>query len=837
MSREYTRLVGLLSRLRWAIPMVVSLVSAGYILLEQVVLQGHALSTPHVVRTLLLFGIIGPVLSWLALTWGMKAALAEAEARQELAFRNRELAALNAIVEAASQSLDLEGILQTALERMVKLIGLEAAEMWLVEGERLILKAHYGVSSDFVTREMAVQFGHCLCGTCAQTGEVCAIDSLAAEISLVNSPCAREGFQSTFSVPMKTDGRVVGVIHVASRQRSAFAPRDQQILTAIARQIATIIKDAQLYEKASRRAMHLETAGLVGQRVTALLDLNSLLAEVVTLIREKFGYYQAHILLVDEEVRELVLKEASGPGAELIRARGLRLKIGQEGITGWVAHTGQALLCNDVSQEPRYHEEELLPETRAELAVPLCVKEQVIGVLDVQSDRYGTFDEEDVTALQILGNQVAAAIENARLFQETKHRYEAMIALHETSLDMISQLDTTELLEALLSRGTHLLGAQAGSLWRYDATEELIYNVANYNTCQDWMDVIVPLGKGLTGRVILTGEPLIVNDYKNWPGRSEAFASTTQTRLVGVPLKWRDQTIGGIVIVSDAQARPFDQNDAWLLSLFADLATIAIKNTELHMKVKEFSQELERRVEERTRELTRAKEDIIAKAEQLRSLLAKTIRIQEEERARIARDMHDGVIQLITAARYELQAVKVAVGSGSAAATQEKLNAVREVLEEIEKEIRHVIYDLHPPILDAVGLVPVLQNHASNFQVVSGINCDVQVQGDPYRLPSPAEVAVFRMVEEALHNVGAHARARTASVILDYRPAMFCVTVQDDGHGFDYQRWTESHDDKHLGLLGMQERVETLGGEMEVWSEPGRGTRVMCRLPLQRNIS
>src|SRR5574341_1460119 len=431
----------LVFHLRWITPLTIALIGVGYILFEHVVLMGYPLTSAHVIRTMLVIGLVGPALAWLILNWAANTAKAEAEAQRELAFRNRELTTLNAIGEAASQSLDVEKILQTAQEKMIELIGLQAVEMRLVEGGRLILKSHHGVSSDFVSKERAVQLGYCLCGQCALTGQTLARDELALEPSLASSACVMEGFQSTLSIPMKAKGRVVGVVHVASRNKRAFSPIDRQILTAISDRVALAVENARLYEEAQRRAMQLETASLIGQRMTALLDLDSLLAEVVRLIRVRFGYYHTHILLVDEEARELVLKEASGPSAESIKARGLRLKVGEQGITGWVAYTGQTLMCNDVSREPRYYPAELVQETKAELAVPLRVGRRVLGVLDVQSNRRDAFDKEDATVLQILGNQIGIAIENARLFQETQRRYDAMAALHETSLDIISQLD------------------------------------------------------------------------------------------------------------------------------------------------------------------------------------------------------------------------------------------------------------------------------------------------------------------------------------------------------------------------------------------------------------
>ena len=811
--------------------MIFGLLGISYVLIEQVRLHGHPLTTPLVLVGVLFWGLVGPAMAWLTLTWVVKAR----EAQQELALRNRELAALNAIGEAASRSLDLDKILGTALEEMVDLIGSQAGQIRLVEGCKLTLKSHHSVSPDSVLCESPIQVGHCLCGMCAKSGRTLSIDDVATDPSLADSACCKEGFLSIASIPLKIGDRVIGITHVASRQRHAFSPRDLQTLITVGDRVATSARKAWLYVEAQRRAVYMENASLIGQRITSLLDFDSLMAEVTRLIQKKFNYCHCHILLADEATEELVLRAASGLSAELLKEQGLRLKIGQEGITGWVAHTGQALLCNDVSREARYYAAQLLPETRAELAVPLRVGRRVIGVLDVQSDQCGAFDREDVTVLQVLGNQVGIAIENARLFQETQHRYEAMVALHETSLDLILQLDMKELLDALLRRGVQLLGAQAGCLFLYDAAQELIYNAANYNTAKDWAGVILQPGEGVIGQVILKNEPLIVNDYENWRERAQVFVGVPHTVVMGAPLRWQDEVIGGVIILNDRQAGPFDSDDLWLLSLFADLASIAVKNAELHTQVKEFSQGLGLEVQKRTQALSKAKGEIVAQAEQLRELLTKTTRLQEDERSRIARDMHDGVVQLITAARYELRAARVAAEAGSAAVAHERLNAARGVLDEIEQEIRHAIYDLTPPGLNATGLVPALKKYASSFQELSGVTSHVQVAGTPFRLQPATERDVFRLVEEALNNVATHARAETVCVILDFQAATLRVVVQDDGRGFDWGQWLKEPRVGHLGLLGMQERVASLGGEMEMSSRPRHGTRVTFRLPIQRD--
>ncbi len=579
-----------------------------------------------------------------------------------------------------------------------------------------------------------------------------------------------------------------------------------------------------LNQEIRRRSAYYEMASLLGQRMAALQELNPLLAEMVRVIRQVFQFDHVHVFLVNEPTRELILQESCGERSEQLQARGLRLGLGREGIPGSVAQSGQTIVCNDVSREPLYYRVDLLSATQAELAVPLRIGSRIIGVLDVQCNHRDAFDKGDVTILQIIGNQLGAAIENTRLFEETKRRYDAMVALHEMSLDMISELDHAALLQALLRRGTALLDAEAASLFLYDSARQLVSNVANHNTWRDWTGVTLRPGEGVSGQVIVTGEPLIVNNYQEWAHRVSVFAESPHSAVMGAPLKWRDEVLGSLIVMKAAAAPPFTGPDLWLLTLFADLAAVAIKNAELHAQVIAFGRGLEHAVAEKTRELAAAKEDIAAKAEQLRRLLGKTIHLQEEERARIAREMHDGVFQLVTAARYELQAGRYAIDAEAADRARDKLNAVREVLDEIEQEIRHAINDLYPPSLDAVDLVPALSKHARSFNALTGINCQVQTSGVPTVLPMATEVAVFRMVEEALHNVATHAGARNAFVRLDFSDHNLVVSVEDDGRGFDYDRWQTTRHYDHLGLVGMQERIRRLGGTLRIQSQVGQGT-------------
>ncbi len=269
----------------------------------------------------------------------------------------------------------------------------------------------------------------------------------------------------------------------------------------------------------------------------------------------------------------------------------------------------------------------------------------------------------------------------------------------------------------------------------------------------------------------------------------------------------------------------------WLALTWVFKAVMA--EAEARRQLKAFSQEMEHKVAERTRELSVAKEELASKAEQLRSLLGKTVHLQESERARIARDMHDGVIQLLTAARYELQASRVMLEAGDVPSALGKLAALRGVLDEMEQEIRSAIYDLHPPVLDDVGLIPALQRYAASFQQVSGIDCTVEAKGNSRPLTSRTEITAFRAVEEALQNVAAHAHARRASCLIEFTPTVLRVTVEDDGRGFDYQPALAERTTTHLGLVSLYERAHSLGGSLEVVSRPECGTQVIFTLPVE----
>jgi two-component system sensor histidine kinase DegS len=258
---------------------------------------------------------------------------------------------------------------------------------------------------------------------------------------------------------------------------------------------------------------------------------------------------------------------------------------------------------------------------------------------------------------------------------------------------------------------------------------------------------------------------------------------------------------------------------------------IVIHNAQLYAELAAAKDKLERKVEIRTQELQEAKEALTQKAEQLQQLLAETVGVQERERQRIAQDMHDGLNQLVIGAKLELKSARERLSADDRAAAELSLLRVRDVLDRMERDLKQIIYDLRPPTLDALGLAPSLRRYAEGFQQYLGITCDVRVEGEPYRLPADMEIGIYRIMQEALQNVSAHAQAAHVEVTMTFSAQAISLRVADDGQGFDHTAVQKSYVG-HLGLMGMQERAESLGGQLAIQSAPGCGTQVALFVPL-----
>jgi two-component system sensor histidine kinase DegS len=212
--------------------------------------------------------------------------------------------------------------------------------------------------------------------------------------------------------------------------------------------------------------------------------------------------------------------------------------------------------------------------------------------------------------------------------------------------------------------------------------------------------------------------------------------------------------------------------------------------------------------------------------------LAQVTAAQEEERQRIARELHDGVGPALASLNIRLCTARKLLERDHHPAAEE-MEELAELSQANIQDIRRLIYDLRPAILDELGLVAALRDYVARYQKEHDLEVTLSLPDGNSRLPAPLETALFRVIQEALANVARHASARRVQVALQWDDRQVCAHIADDGQGFDLgDALSRARQGGHLGLWSMRERVEQLGGQFEVHSAPGQGTTVMIQVPI-----
>ncbi|MBX9032784.1 ATP-binding protein [Gordonibacter massiliensis (ex Traore et al. 2017)] len=213
-------------------------------------------------------------------------------------------------------------------------------------------------------------------------------------------------------------------------------------------------------------------------------------------------------------------------------------------------------------------------------------------------------------------------------------------------------------------------------------------------------------------------------------------------------------------------------------------------------------------------------------------LLQKVINAQEDERKRIARELHDETSHSLTAMLIELQSLR---GEGLPTAAQERhAAALKALIDQALKDINQLAWNLRPSVLDKFGLQVSLERYVEEIEGHHEFSVDLVVRGDVASLPPDVEITIYRLVQEAVTNVVKYAQAREVGIMLVVNAAFVSVVVEDDGVGFDVEAVTRLRPGEHLGLLGMDERVSILGGTLDIESSPGGGTTIIAKVPLRK---
>lgn len=473
-------------------------------------------------------------------------------------------------------------------------------------------------------------------------------------------------------------------------------------------------------------------------------------------------------IYITDEAKD-ALHLAAHRGVSDTFVEGVRVIRMGEGFNGQVALTGEPMYVEDTSEDPRLTREVVRQENiRSQIIVPMAAKGKVVGTLAAAMHTYRRFLPREVELLTAIANQIGVAVDNARLYREQKAVAEAL---------RVSE-----------QRYRGLFENAHDAIWVHDLDDRVI---AANEAC------VRLTGYTLSELLGLKVGDLISKD-------TLPTAKKIEERLL------RGEEPGSM-----AEVKIIKKNGSEaIVQLACSIVSRDGQPNAIQNIVRDVT--LERRMQEN-----------------LRYLVRQTTRAQEEERKRIAQELHDDTVQALVVHARQIEDLGSRLDSLPKEEVAKSLEKLYEEASAIMQGVQRMSQDLRPAALDRLGLLPALEWLASRTARYSGIDIQMKVIGTERRLPDEAEVVLFRITQEALRNVWKHAEATTAEVMIEFDPDRTRVTVRDNGKGFepppmvgDLPRYGK------LGLAGMQERAELLGGTLTISSGPGRGTTVVAELPV-----
>jgi signal transduction histidine kinase len=368
-------------------------------------------------------------------------------------------------------------------------------------------------------------------------------------------------------------------------------------------------------------------------------------------------------------------------------------------------------------------------------------------------------------------------VDTNRSHEETRQRLAESRSLQRVTAALLQKLTLDEVLEIVRREARQLTGASGGGIFMLE--EETWLRVTGEDTELDPLVARIPVAGTFTGQAVLSGKPMLVNDFNSHVTETRTPSLRTES-LLAVPLQVEGIAIGALNVANKPGG--FTEDDVRILGLLADVAAIAIENARLRQK-----------------------------AERLAVV---------EERQWLARELHDSVTQALYSVTLYAEAARMALAAGKQDVAAENLAELQAMAREALFDIRLLIFELHPPILEGQGLVVALRIRLAAVETRAGLQAEMRVDGGR-RLPLPIEEDLYRIALEALNNVVKHAKAQHVVIYLRFDEQHVCLEISDDGIGYDPAQAGASGG---MGLRGMQERAQRINGTLEIHSAPGKGS-------------
>ncbi len=632
--------------------------------------------------------------------------------------------------------------------------------------------------------------------------EYSTIHPTAAVENAAVRPDLRNGEEplNEIAAPITLQHELLGVITVQKRRAADWSSGEIELVHHVAGELAVLLANARLILDNQARQREISELRAIAKISLEASDPYSLARQLGEHAARLVHAEQVLVGLIRGEL--IVVEHYSRHGRW--QAVDLQFRPG-EGIAGWVLIHARPYVSHHVRVDPQIDPDYLHRfDLRNVLAVPILSGHRVLGVIELHNRRdQPRFTDEDVSHVETIAHQAALALERSQLFDEIERRANALETLLAVSAELNEHLNPDLLIRHLVEHATSLVGATAG-LGGLVRPEGLV--TQGYWRAGKWLPFEhIWIDSGLASWVEKHKRPYLTNDYRHDEAASRPLIDRFDVRSsLCVPITNAQDQILGFLEVHDKDGGriPFSWADVGLMESLANAAAVAIGNTYLF-------KELDQR------------------GAQLRALSAQLVTLLEDERQRIARELHDEAGQALIGIKLNLQVLARKIPE-SLPILREEVNALRQEVNQATRRLQAISRGLRPPTLDELGLLAALNRLSIEFEQNTGIPINLEMAVQQTRLPQPIEIACYRIVQESLTNVVRHANASQIWVKLDEEERVLTLRIKDNGDGFQ----TPGAEPGGLGLLGMRERATILGGQLSIDSAPGKGTEIQVIIPI-----
>jgi PAS domain S-box-containing protein len=715
----------------------------------------------------------------------------------------------------------------------------DVGELWLVDTDAHLLRWRYVWSSPSIdamalerlSRTMVFTPGRNVYGRVWESGRAEWVGNIVADRACPRSSLlVAQGIRSALGIPLLKGRDVMGVMTFFSR--ATYEPDADMIdmLIDVGGQIGQFIARKRAEDELRSAHRALRTLNECNQALIHARNENAFLHKICRIIVEIGGYRMAWAGFAEQETSVRLVAQAGYEGLSLDTVDVLWGNVGRgHGPAYRALRSGQPCVAKNILSDSSYggmHAEAERCGFGSSIALPLIAgDEQPFGVLTIYAEEPDSFGKEEMKLLTEMANDLAYGIIALRTRAE-RDRAERSLRVYTERLKNMREIDqailTAQTPEAIATAALQhirrlvpydwagIVGVDADSNQPVTLVADVKAGVGDTVSASD-LEQTPPVIVSEVEYGIEHGSARYVEDVLDVVERSNVVE---QLLLAGVrsyitaPLIADGQLIGEITLRA-MKAYAFSRQHLAIAREVADQMAVAIHHARLF-------------------------EQVQAGRERLQTLSRRLMEVQELERNRIARELHDEIGQSLTAVKISLQAVQRAPGAtGFVAQLEQSISIVDHAVQ----QVRNLSLDLRPPLLDDLGLVAALRWYIDRQTQWAGFTTEFISDPIMMRLSPELETVCFRVVQEALTNVVRHAEASHVLIRLEQCDGELHLLIQDNGVGFDVrQAQQRAVRGDSLGLLGMQERVFFAGGQMDILSAPQGGTEIQAWFPLQETL-